>query len=120
MNHSQHSDKWRLVPDLRLHRKTWDSQCVLYNADSGTTHCLDEVASTVLSILQQDVCDIQQLADQVARSYESQSDEELLRYLDALLQQLVQLELVERLPLGPGGKDAKTSRSAAAKGGERH
>lgn len=89
---------WRLVPGQRLQYRCWDGECVLYNDLSGDTHLLDEFALALLEQLQA----APQAAAQLASAFDlddmSEGDDDGVAMLQAMLDDLAALHLVDTLP----------------------
>ena len=77
--------------------RTWEGQMVVYDPRSGDTHCLDELASAVLTTLRElgrgSLPDIGQRIT-AARPGSSQ----IAMELSAALTELAALQLIRRLP----------------------
>lgn len=87
--------EWALSPDLDLHLRYWEDECVAYIAASGDTHCLSALAGDVLALLQKHPMDIVQLVQHVENC---DSTEELLPYYESILSELQQLGIVRAYP----------------------
>jgi len=89
--------KWRIVPGVRLHWRSWEDEFVVYDSDSGDTHLLNQVSGDILKVLESESPTISDLAVRLAESQKVQPDGELSAYLERLLAKLERLGLIERI-----------------------
>ena len=82
---------WRAA---NLLTKFWDGELVVFNLDSGNTHLLTPVAGQTLKILMQGRADVQELSRRLAAQVELESDSELHRSIDVVIQQFDALGLI--------------------------
>lgn len=91
--------RWRLNPHCKLHWRRWDNDHVLFNAASGQTHFLNELGALTLQLLSQQALDGQTLIQALADHFDDfVLDEELLGYVDTMLEDLDNLGLIEPAP----------------------
>jgi len=83
--------EWALCPDLDLHLRCWEDECIAYLAASGDTHCLSALAGQVLALLQKNSMNIVQLVQHIENCVRT---EELLPYYESILSELQQLGIV--------------------------
>ena len=88
---------WRVVPGQSLACREWDGEAVLYNDLSGNTHLLDCAAVDLLQALQPGPLDAAVLAARLADTFGVGADE-LLPDIEAMLDDLAKLDLVESIP----------------------
>jgi len=93
---------WRVAPSAEFRWRHWDDESVLYDPRSGQTHLLTALAADVLLALEEAAGDAPELAAMVARQRQLDPAPELTGDIAALLQQLDDLGLIERVPDQPG------------------
>lgn len=86
------NSEWALNPDLDLHFRYWEDECVAYVGASGDTHCLSALAGEVLALLQKTPMDIVQLVQHFENR--DNSTEDLLAGYTSILSGLQQLGIV--------------------------
>ena len=60
---------WRLTPAVRLDRRVWDDEVVVFNHASGQTHLLDALSNTVLARFENRPWPIGDLAQSLASEF---------------------------------------------------
>lgn len=74
-----------------IHSFCWGEQCVVYHAESGDTHALNKVDLNVL----QRINEIPVSAKDLAIEFESIFDDGAAQYIQTLLSNLAELDLIE-------------------------
>ena len=87
--------RWRGLPPDRLLRESWDEASLVYHRDTGETHLLGPLADQALLLLQEAPLSLDQLAGRLAALCEIQADPQWQQRIEALVAELVALELVE-------------------------
>ncbi|MCP5158109.1 MAG: HPr-rel-A system PqqD family peptide chaperone [Gammaproteobacteria bacterium] len=87
---------WRINPACNLRWRRWDDQFIVFNAASGQTHYLSELAVTVFELLQQRSFNAATLIQCLTNHYDDFCpDEDTRIHLDTLLASLDDLGLIE-------------------------
>lgn len=87
---------WRINPIAYLYWRQWEEGCILFNASAAQTHLLNELATTVLKLLQQAPCSIIDLSEHLATYFDIDWDHAAGQtYLQSVLNELDELGLIE-------------------------
>lgn len=74
---------------------SWGDEHIVYNSRSGNTHLVDELTYFTLQCVKSSLCDASTLYQEVANATNMHLDDELKTYLQQVLSQLAQNNLVE-------------------------
>ena len=85
---------WR---SFSLSYKSWDDSIVVFNHASGSTHLINPVAAKILFALQNQPLSVAELCHQITADVELDADEEIVQRVEAVLNTLDGLGLVELL-----------------------
>lgn len=77
--------------------KSWDDRIVVFNHASGSTHLINPVTAKILLALQDQPCSVIEIARQMTADVELDTDEEIVQRVEAVLETLDDLGLVELL-----------------------
>ncbi|MFO1432339.1 MAG: HPr-rel-A system PqqD family peptide chaperone [Candidatus Competibacteraceae bacterium] len=95
----QDDESWRLNPCARLHWLSWDEDHIVFNAASGQTHVLNELGAAILHLLEENTLNSVEIGRRIVNQYEELVlDTELAAAIDALLENLDMLGLIEPYP----------------------
>jgi PqqD family protein of HPr-rel-A system len=86
---------WKRADAGALEQRWWDDQLVVYHRGSGNTHLLNLLAGEVLDCLGQSPAGAAELAGRVAGRLDLQPDPDFLQRMEALLNELEELGIVE-------------------------
>jgi len=86
---------WSIVPNATLHLKIWDDECVVFNSGSGQTHVVDPIATLLIRRIKEGPIDSQALLSHVAKLLDVELTSEVRNALEARLQYLDELSLIE-------------------------
>jgi PqqD family protein of HPr-rel-A system len=86
---------WSIVAGATLHWKVWDDDCVVFNTASGETHLLDPIPALLLRQIDAGCGNSEELFSRTATLLERNMTAELRSSLEAMLQQLDDLGLIE-------------------------
>lgn len=75
----------------------WDNEVVVFNAASGSTHLINPIAAKILALLQSRPSSALEIAGNIAAETEVDADEEVLQRVEAVLETLDHLGLIEPL-----------------------
>ena len=89
---------WRLTPGQHLLHRCWEGECVLYNDLTGDTHLLGEFALALLELLRVAPLPAARLAAELGLEPCLEASAPPDGLLEALLDELAGLHLVEALP----------------------
>jgi PqqD family protein of HPr-rel-A system len=83
---------WKTFPLLW---KTWGEECIVFNESSGNTHLLNPTAAKILSIVQSQPSSAEEICLKIASESELNADKKILQGIDAVLETLDNLGLIE-------------------------
>ena len=86
--------RWRTVPGLRLRKRQWDGESIIYNCNSGDAHLLNSLASRSLEFLEREAISIEELSENVSRSLNLENDASLRRGVNDFVIGLARLGIV--------------------------
>ena len=89
---------WRLTPGQYLVHRCWEGECVLYNDLTGDTHLLGEFALALLELLRAAPLPAARLAAELGLEPGLESAAPPDGLVEAVLDELAALHLVEALP----------------------
>ena len=98
MTNSPPPNLWRVGLGCDLRWRQWDDECIVFNPAAGDTHVLNHAAAEALQALENAPTDIDGLTHTVASALNLEPDEELLRHMQQLVDQLDDLGLIEPVP----------------------
>jgi PqqD family protein of HPr-rel-A system len=75
--------------------KTWGGESIVFNESSGNTHLLNATAAKILSIVQSQPSSAEEISLKIASESEVDADEKILERVDAVLETLDNLGLIE-------------------------
>jgi PqqD family protein of HPr-rel-A system len=93
--HDTAAPVYRVSGDVNLLWRQWDDEYIVFDAVSGDTHLLNEVAAEVLRTLSQHPCNALQLTHQVASRLRLESITEFPQNIEKLLGHLEALGLIQ-------------------------
>jgi PqqD family protein of HPr-rel-A system len=89
--------QWRLDPLAELHWRQLDGEWLVFESGSGDTHHFDLISAAVLICLEAKALDLGGLCEVLAGELQLSNDEDLSARIEALLEQLLKLGLIERV-----------------------
>ena len=89
--------EWHVPNDNQLFFEEWEDEAVVYNSKSGETHRLNDLAASLLKIIQRQPGSINLFTEQVNNLYEVEDQLDLERQLNGLISQFDTLGLIEPL-----------------------
>lgn len=90
--------KWRVPSDAEFVWRTWEGLHVVYFANSGDTHCLNDIGAEALRYLQRQSASADELCEHVARTLEKPPPDTFFSDMQQLLEQFDELGLIEPVP----------------------
>lgn len=85
---------WRLPAQVRLDRRTWDNETVLFNHASGQTHLLDALSARVLAAFEEKPWRLAELAAALAEELVVDK-QELRERLNTIADEFARLGLLD-------------------------
>ena len=70
----------------------------MFNRRTGDTHLLSILPAEILGLLAEGPLDVSEISDRMAQSCETPNTPEWTEKISSLIEELVRLELVDRLP----------------------
>lgn len=86
---------WKIYP---LVWKQWADESVVFHQSSGNTHYITPTAAKILSLLQMESGTAPEISQRLAKETHLEPDEEILQGVQAALETLDNLGLVQSLP----------------------
>ncbi len=86
--------RWRTVPGLRLRKRNWEGENIIYNCNSGDAYLLNDIAAKSLEILEKEAATIEDLSTKVSRSLNLENDERLCHGINDFVIDLARLGIV--------------------------
>lgn len=87
--------KWKIRNTDDLVTRRWGDETVVFDAGSGDTHLFDLVASEGLNCLLESNLNEPELVKKLGKRLEIETDEQLRRYVQKLIEQLEAVGLLE-------------------------
>jgi PqqD family protein of HPr-rel-A system len=81
----------------RLLIRSWNSEFVVYDSQSGDTHLLGDTAGEILQYLKSMPSDVFALHDHLVPAVASERDESFIEQIDKIIVDLVNLSLIENV-----------------------
>ena len=97
---SQRDQRWAVNPASDLHWRQWGESCIVFNAASGQTHFINEIAAALLRLLMTEQAihsrslNHSELHDRLGETLNLELDDEFRDYVDELLNSLDELGLI--------------------------
>lgn len=96
MNGMEHS-RWRIAAGYKILNRHFGDQYAIYHCGSGDTHLLDSIPFFVLKKVSEGVQSFEQLLATVKEEFEYESPDQPRDYLQSVLIELQNLNIIERL-----------------------
>ncbi len=85
---------WRLPPAVRLDRRAWDDEVVVFNHASGQTHLLDALSNTALAMFEDRPWAVRELAQALASDF-AVAPPEMFDRLNTIVGEFARLGLLD-------------------------
>lgn len=92
------SQRWQLMSGFAPLWHVWEDEVVVLDRFSGDTHFLDAVSAALIQFLTNSPFEQQSLIEQMAVTYVCEADADFVALIQARLQGLAQLGVIECLP----------------------
>ena len=77
---------------------SWGAHSSVFNRRTGDTHLLSILPAEILGLLTECPLELSEISDRMAQSCETPNTPEWTEKISSLIEELVRLELVDRLP----------------------